>query len=36
LVIPSEDLVIVRLGYTPKGEFSINDFAAEVIRVLGE
>jgi CubicO group peptidase (beta-lactamase class C family) len=36
LAIPSEDLVIVRLGYTPKGEFSINDFAAEVIRVLGE
>lgn len=36
LVIPSEDLVIVRLGYTPKGEFSINDFAADVIRVLGD
>lgn len=34
LVIPSEDLVIVRLGYTPKGEFSINDFAAGVIAVL--
>lgn len=34
LVIPSEDLVIVRLGYTPKGEFSINDFAAGVIGVL--
>lgn len=36
LVIPSEDLVIVRLGYTPKGEFSINDFAAGVIRELSE
>jgi CubicO group peptidase (beta-lactamase class C family) len=34
LVIPSHDLVIVRLGFTPKGEFSINDFAAEVIRVI--
>ncbi|MCF1749859.1 serine hydrolase domain-containing protein [Mariniradius sediminis] len=34
LVIPSEDLVIVRLGYTPKGEFSMNDFAAGVIAVL--
>lgn len=34
LVIPSEDLVIVRLGYTPKKEFSINDFANEVIQTL--
>ncbi|MFD2203114.1 serine hydrolase domain-containing protein [Shivajiella indica] len=34
LVIPSQELVIVRLGYTPKGEFSINDFAADVINVL--
>jgi CubicO group peptidase (beta-lactamase class C family) len=36
LVIPSHQLVIVRLGYTPKGEFSINDFAAEVIEIISE
>jgi CubicO group peptidase (beta-lactamase class C family) len=34
LVIPSQELVIVRLGYTPKGEFSMNDFAASVIDIL--
>jgi CubicO group peptidase (beta-lactamase class C family) len=34
LVIPSYDLVIVRLGYTPKGEFSINDFGVEVIEII--
>ncbi len=34
LVIPSEELVIVRLGYTPKGEFSMNAFASDVIKLL--
>lgn len=34
LVIPSEKLVIVRLGYTPRGEFKIEDFATSVIDVL--
>ncbi|WP_373494698.1 serine hydrolase domain-containing protein [Aquiflexum sp.] len=34
LVIPSKDLVIVRLGFTPKGEFSMNDFASSVINLL--
>lgn len=34
LVIPSEDLVIVRLGYTPKKEFSIEDFTLAVIEEL--
>lgn len=34
LVIPSKDLVIVRLGFTPKGEFSMNDFASNVIGLL--
>ncbi|WP_373496488.1 hypothetical protein [Aquiflexum sp.] len=34
LVIPSKDLVIVRLGFTPKGEFSMNDFASNVIDLL--
>jgi CubicO group peptidase (beta-lactamase class C family) len=34
LVIPSKDLVIVRLGFTPKGEFSMNDFASGVIDLL--
>ncbi|WP_158856913.1 serine hydrolase domain-containing protein [Lunatibacter salilacus] len=34
LVIPSEDLVIVRLGYTPKKEFSIEDFTLSVIEEL--
>lgn len=34
LVIPSENLVIVRLGYTPKKDFSINNFAKGVIKVL--
>ncbi|HSI78858.1 MAG TPA: serine hydrolase [Lunatimonas sp.] len=36
LVIPSEELVIVRLGYTPGGEFKINDFASSVIEILHE
>jgi CubicO group peptidase (beta-lactamase class C family) len=36
LVIPSHQLVIVRLGFTPKEEFSINDFAAEVIEIVSE
>lgn len=34
LVIPSKDLVIVRLGFTPKGEFSMNDFASSVINLI--
>jgi CubicO group peptidase (beta-lactamase class C family) len=34
LVIPSKDLVIVRLGFTPKNEFIMNDFAANVIGLL--
>ncbi|MCH6234404.1 serine hydrolase domain-containing protein [Cognataquiflexum rubidum] len=34
LVIPSKDLVIVRLGFTPKGEFSMDDFASSVIEIL--
>lgn len=36
LVIPSHNLVNVMLGYTPKGEISINDFAAEVIDIVSE
>ena len=36
LVIPSHNLVIVRFGYTPNGEFSINDFAADVIQIIEE
>lgn len=36
LVIPSEELVIVRLGYTPGEEFRMEDFADSVIEVLNE
>jgi len=34
LVIPSKDLVIVRLGFSPKKEFSMNDFASAVMELL--
>jgi CubicO group peptidase (beta-lactamase class C family) len=34
LVIPSKDLVIVRLGFTPKGEFDMDKFASDVIGLL--
>jgi CubicO group peptidase (beta-lactamase class C family) len=34
LVIPSEKLVIVRLGYTPGKEFSIEEFTSSVIAIL--
>lgn len=34
LVIPSENLVIVRLGYTPGEEFSIEEFTSSVIALL--
>ena len=34
LVIPSKDLVIVRLGFTRSKEFSMNKFASDVISLL--
>lgn len=34
LVIPSKDLVVVRLGFTPNGEFSMDEFASSVISLL--
>jgi CubicO group peptidase (beta-lactamase class C family) len=34
LVIPSKELVIVRLGFTPKGEFSMDKFASDVMGIL--
>lgn len=36
LVIPSADLVIVRLGFSPRGGFDMDDFASKVIKILKE
>jgi hypothetical protein len=36
LIIPSENLVIVRLGHTTDGSWDTNKFAAEVITALNQ